>query len=199
MWKWKALPLALAISLFRAFPAYDALATPHSQATFRDMQFQVGHLPADMGRLFPPDSHESKLTFRLTVPIVARVLHLNETGLLILYGFAGIALLYLVLVLSEKIAGSRQAAFFVCLSIACVWPGETSFHELYGGVYDGVALCLVLLALSSKSVLLAGASLFLAAWTDERALIAAAFLLLCGRNRAIAAVTAGGWDTSSRD
>jgi hypothetical protein len=191
MWKWKALLLVLAISLFRAFPAYDALRTPHSQATFRSMQFQVDNLPCDMGRWFPPDSHESKLTFRLTVPIVARVLHLGKIGLLILYGLTGIALLYMVLVLSEKITGSRQVAFFVCLAIACVWPGETSFHELYGGVYDGVALCLVLLALSTESAPLAGTSLFLAAWTDERALIASAFLLLCGRRRAIAAVIAG--------
>jgi hypothetical protein len=191
MWKLKALLLVLGISLFRAFPAYDALRTPHSQATFRNMQFQVDNLPCDMDRLFPPDSHESKLTFRLSVPIVARVLHLGETGLLILYGLAGIALLFMVLALSEKITGNRQAAFLVCLTIACVWPGETSFHELYGGVYDGVALCFVLLALSTESALLAGASLFLAAWTDERALIASAFLLLCGRRKAIAAVTAG--------
>jgi hypothetical protein len=155
------------------------------------MQFQVDHLPCDMGRLFPPDSHESKLTFRLTVPVIARVLHLGETGLLIFYGLAGIALLYMALKLSEKITGSRRAAFFVCLAIACVWAGETSFHELYGGVYDGVALCLVLLALSTESALLAGASLFLATWTDERALIASAFVLLCGKKRAIAAVTAG--------
>jgi hypothetical protein len=191
MWKWKALLLVLGISLFRAFPAYDALATPHSKATFRNMRFQVDHLPCDMGRFFPADSHESKLTFRLTVPAAARVLHLDETGLLIFYGLAGIALLYMVLVLSEKITGSRQAAFFVCLAIACVWPGETSFHELYGGVYDGIALCLVLLALFTESALLAGTSLFLGAWTDERALIASAFLLLCGRKKAIAAVAAG--------
>ena len=181
MWKWKALLLVLGISLFRALPAYDALATPHSRATFRDMQFQVDNLPCDMARKFPPDSHESKLTFRLTVPIVARLLHLGEPGLLVLYGLVGIALLYMVLAMSEKITGSRKAAFSICQAIACVWPGETSFHELYGGVYDGVALCLVLLAMSTESTPIAGTSVFLAAWTDERALIASAFLLLCGR------------------
>jgi hypothetical protein len=196
-WKWKALLLVLVISLFRACPAYDALATDHARATWRTMQFQTGNLPVDMGRLYPPDSHESKLTFRLTVPIMARVLHLGEPGLLILYGIAGIAVLYMVLALSHKITGSQRAAFFVCLAVACTWPGETSFHEFYGGVYDGIALCFLLLALSTESALLAGAAVFLAAWTEERALIASAFLLLFwfnagsrGRNRMIALLAA---------
>jgi hypothetical protein len=142
------------------------------------MLFQADNLPCDMGRLFPSGSHESKLTFRLIVPVIARLLHLRKTGLLILYGIAGIALLYMALSLSEKIAASRRVAFFVSLAIACVWPGETSFHELYGGVYDGIALCFLLLALSTESALLAGACVFLAGWTEERALIAAGFLLL---------------------
>jgi len=177
-WKSKALLLVLTISLFRAFPAYDALQTAHSRATFRNMLFQADHLPCDMGRMFPPGSHESKLTFRLTVPVIARVLHLRETGLLILYGIAGIALLYLVLSASQKITGSRRTALFICLAIACAWPGETSFHELYGGVYDGIALCFVLLAFSTESALLAGTWVFLGGWTEERALIASAFLVL---------------------
>ncbi len=142
------------------------------------MQFQIDHLPCDMGRLFPPGSHESKLTFRLTVPIIARLLHLRATGLLILYGIAGLALLYMAISLSEKITASRQVAFFILLAIACTWPGETSFHELYGGVYDGIALCFLLLALRTESALFAGSCVFLAAWTEERALIASAFLLL---------------------
>src|SRR5258706_8800363 len=44
--------------------------------------------------------------------------------------------------------------------------------------------------MSSESTLIAGTSLFLAAWTDERALIASAFLLLCGRKKAIAVAAA---------
>jgi hypothetical protein len=177
-WTLKALGAVLAIALFRAFPNYDALETTFFQTKWRDVELKFDHPMLDTGRIFPAGSHESNLTFRLTVPILAHVFHLHRAGLLIFFAFIGILLLYLVLKVAFTLSASRRVALFVCLSTACTWPGATAFHELRGGYYDALALCLLLAACATPSALLASVFLFLAAWTDERALLASSFVFL---------------------
>jgi hypothetical protein len=177
-WKWKAVCAVVALSLFRAFPDYDALRTTFHETTWRDVQVKFDHPMLDTSRIFTPGSHASNLTFRLTVPILAHVFHLNEVGLLIFSACIGIVLLFLVLQVAFTLSGSKRAALFACLAIACAWPGETAFQELRGGYYDAVALCLLVAACAVSSSFLTAVLLFLAAWTDERALIASAFVFL---------------------
>jgi hypothetical protein len=54
----------------------------------------------------------------------------------------------------------------------------SGFQDLRGGIYDSLALCLLLLALGTTSPVLAGIYSFTAAWTDERALIALPTVIL---------------------
>jgi hypothetical protein len=177
-WKWKALCAVVALSLFRAFPNYDALQTNFFETKWRDVQIKFDHPMVDTSRIFPPESHESKLTFRLTVPILAHVFHLHRAGVLIFFAFAGVVLLYLVLKVAFTLSASKRVALFICLTTACTWPGEVAFHELRGGYYDALALCLLVAACATSSSLLTATFLFLAAWTDERALIASSFVFL---------------------
>lgn len=177
-WKLKALGAVVAISLLRAFPNYDALQTNFFEAKWRDVQIKFDHPLIDTSRIFPPGSHESNLTFRLTVPVLAHVFHLHEAGVLIFLALVGLVLLYLVLQVAFTLSASERVALFVCFTVACTWPGEAAFHELRGGYYDALALCLLLAALATSSSLLTAVFLFLAAWTDERALIASSFVFL---------------------
>lgn len=172
-WKTRALILVLSVSLFRAFPSYDALRTPFVQSTWRPVQIKIDHPLADMSRLFPPDSHEGKLTFRLTVPILAHVLHLGQPGVMVLCVFAGLLLLWCVLNVTYRLTGSRKAALYTCLATACTWPGAGAFHQMLGGCcYDMIAICALFGALCSAPSVVTAACVFFAAWTDERALIA---------------------------
>jgi len=177
-WKLKALLAVGALSLFRAFPRYETLRTIFFETTWRNVQVKFDHPMADTSRIFPPGSHESNLTFRLTVPILAHIFHLHRAGVLIFFAFVGFVLLYLVLKVAFTLSASKRVALFVCLSTACTWPGEAAFHELRGGYYDALALCLVLGACATSSSIVTAALLFLAAWTDERALVASAFVFL---------------------
>lgn len=177
-WKLKALSAVVAIGLLRAFPSYDALASNFHRSTWRNVQIKLDHPLIDTSRIFAPGSHESKLAYRLTVPMLAHVLHLGETGLLIVFGLSGFVLLYLILKVVFTLTGSKRAALFVCLATACAWPGQAAFHELRGGYYDALAICLLVAACVTSSSLLTGALVFLAAWTDERALIASSFVFL---------------------
>ena len=171
-WKTRALILVLSISLFRAFPDYEALSTPFAQATWQHAQIKFDHPLADMSRLFPPDSHESKLTFRLTVPALAHVLHIGQPGVMVLSMIAGLLLLGCVLSVTYRLTGSRKTALYTCLATACTWPGMAAFHELRGGYYDAIAICALLGAAYPVPSAMTAACVFIAAWTDERALIA---------------------------
>jgi hypothetical protein len=167
--------------MLRTHPSYAALQTPFVERTWHDVQLKIDHPGMDMARAFPPGTHQSNLTYRMIPPALAHLFGLRRTGMLLLSALAGLLLLYFVLAISAAEGGSPFAAVMICLATACAWPGRTAFHELRGGYYDAFALCLVLAAYASRSPILSGGLLFLGAWTDERALIAASFLALSGR------------------
>jgi hypothetical protein len=177
-WKARALFLVLSVSLFRAFPSYDALSTPFAQATWQHAQTKIEHPLVDMSRLFPPGSHESKLTFRMAAPVLAHVLHIRQPGLMALSMVAGLLLLYCVLSVTYRLTGSRKAAAYTCMATACTWPGATAFHELRGGYYDAIAICALIGALCSVPSVVTAACVFVAAWTDERAPIASSLVFV---------------------
>ncbi len=177
-WKGQALGLVLLVALFHAFPSYHAVRSGMVESTWESARIKFDHPLTDMNRLVPAGSHESNLTFRLTVPVIAHVLHSRKWGVLLLSAIAGIALLYFVLSAAFSACGSKKAAISVCLAVACTWPGAAGFHESRGGYYDAVALCLVAAAFATSSSWVGAFCLFVAAWTDERALIAAPFLMM---------------------
>jgi len=190
-WKAKTLLFVLSFSLFRAFPNYAFLQAPGVADTWTHAAIKIADPAADMARLFPADSHESKLTFRLTVPLMARVLHLGTAGHLALFAVGGVLLLLCVLTLAEMVTDSRTVALYLTLATACTWPGLLAFHQLLGGFYDVVALLLLLFAMAARRPAVAAAALFAAAWTDERALLTVPLLCLfalaqSGRPRCIA-------------
>jgi hypothetical protein len=194
-WKVRVVFLVLAFSLLRAFPNYHFLNEAENQRTWQDAALKVHDPAADMARAFPPASHEAKLTFRLTVPLLAHALHLGRNAMLSLFAVSGLLLLYLTLDLAYRVTQNRIVAMAVCAAVACVWPGMLAFHQLLGGFYDAVALCLILAAMWAPAPL-AAAALFVAAWTDERALLTALLLLVYAAarrepTRAIAVAAAG--------
>ena len=179
-WKSRALLFILAVTLFRAFPSYDALSWTYVKATWHNVQPLLDHPLANPAKLpgSAVDPRLGNLTFRPTVLVLAHILHIGEAGLLILFGLAGILLLWEVLAITYAVTASRRTAVFLCLGAACIWPGEAAFHDLRGGYFDAAGLCLLLLALSRSSMLMIASCVFLAAWTDERALIASFFVYL---------------------
>lgn len=177
-WKPKTLLVVLLLAWIHAVPAYEALHTPFVNLTWQHAQVKIDHPFADMGVLFPPDTHESKLTYRLTVPLLAHVLRFGRNGLIVVSAAAGVLLLYLILSLGFSLTGSRKTAIFVCLAVACSWAGESAFHEVRGGYYDAIAVCLLILSMSTTRPFLIGSFVFLAGWTDERALLASSFVFL---------------------
>jgi hypothetical protein len=199
-WRIKVVCCVVTVAAMRAFPSYDALGTEFVREKWRSTQKKIEQPFLDNTRVFPPNTHESNLTFRLTVPLVAHALELQPAGVLMLSAAAGCLLLFRMAGIVFRLTGSGRAAFFTCLAVATTWPGAAALHELRGGYYDAVALCLLVLALSASSPVAAGGYTFLAVWTDERALPASALSMLfyllghapAGVRKAAAVAIAGG-------
>lgn len=182
-WAVKSAAAIVVLVLFRAFPSYDALQSAFVVSKWSEVQVKLDHPFADTSVLFAPGSHESNLTYRITVPLLARCLSLSRNGLLILAGISQVVLLYTLLRLVHLAGASRIASFCLTLALGCVWPGLCGFHELRGGYYDVFALTFVALSALTAKPQLRFLCLFLALWTDERAIVAAAFLVLVAPGR----------------
>jgi hypothetical protein len=126
---------------------------------------------------FAPTSHESKLTFRILVPTVARISGLGTGGCKLLEVACGIAMLAYAALAFERVTHDRTMAFLLTVASSCIFAGNTAFVE-FRGMYDGVAIFLLVLAIHSRSAIVVPMAVFLAAWTDERALLASSLVLL---------------------
>lgn len=174
--RWKLiLSLLLPVSvMFFSFPSYERIGKEYrgyweavnekSQSPFSEKEYA-------------PESHEAKLTFRLTVPILAGILGLKTTGILILQAFFGFLLFLVSAYLFEKITEDPVSALLLTLSLSFIWAGRCAFVELRG-IFDAVALFFLVFSMCFRNPLLIFSGVFMAAWTDERGLIASSLVLI---------------------
>src|SRR5258708_6253411 len=91
-WRLQSAVLATALSLLSAFPDYDTVFTPDGVEHWQALRQQCANPLAP--RDYPYGSHASKIAFRLTVPTLAHVLHLDIYGLLALQLVCLVAMFY---------------------------------------------------------------------------------------------------------
>jgi len=169
--------ISLVIALFFSFPSYDVLSSKdYIETHWKPVLLKVLNPLFDLNTLYGPGSHASKNNLRLTVPIIAYLFHLNIWGILLFVGFVGICLFYVINEISLKITKDPVASLFSTLTVSSIYAGITSFVELRGN-FDGVAIFFLITSLLPNPLLI-WVSLSLAFWTDERAVIAGALVLL---------------------
>jgi hypothetical protein len=158
--------LFTAIALFFSFPSYSDLNPTEWQPLFD----KANNLLANSS--YGEGTHAAKLTFRLVLPTIVHFTHLNITGVLILLGIVGMLNFYLVTRLANSILHDKREAFIIGICTALIYLGKCSFTELRGTMFDGLAMFFLLCALNTRNGFLLALFVFLAAWTDERALVA---------------------------
>jgi hypothetical protein len=121
---------------------------------------------------YSSESHFSKRTFRLFMPIVAKILHIGVGGLLILQYFFGILFFYFSAKLSFLYSKEKIAPFLFVIGFAGIYVGKSFFLD-YWAFFDGTAFFFLLLSLYFRTPILIFFCLSFAFWTDERALVAA--------------------------
>jgi hypothetical protein len=138
---------------------------------------KIEHPLADVGRDFDPTKHDAKLNFRLTVPIILHWLPVPYREWWFrpaLTACAIYGLLALCCILAYQVTGDRICGLWVTLGVASTYIG-TLYTTRY---YDAIALCQLLGAMLPRMHWsLRGLLVFTAAFTDERAFVAAPLLL----------------------
>lgn len=168
---------SLFVSLFLAFPSYDTFFTGQSIELWKPVLEKVQDPLKDMSADYGDSTHASKLTFRMTVPLIAHFLKLNTLGIVILQFIGGIALLLFVILITEKIVKDKIVALFTGLLVGSVYAGSTSFVELRG-IFDGIAILFLIIAMYSERPFMIFILLSLSYWTDERAILASLLVLI---------------------
>jgi hypothetical protein len=119
-----------------------------------------------------PYSHNAKKVFRLTVPAAIRVFNLNPISILALEGLAGLLFFYFFYHLANRILKDAFSASMLTMASAFVYFGRAAFFDVNHTWFDGFAYFFLLLSLYFRQGIFIFLFSFLAAWTDERALIA---------------------------
>jgi hypothetical protein len=118
--------------------------------------------------------------FRLTMPVLGHFLSLNVDQLILLQVVIGFFLIAFIILLTTSITGDKVMGILFALGFGFTYLGKACFIDIRP-YFDGVAYFLLLAAMFSKKPLLIGVSIFLAAFTDERALIASGLVFLWWR------------------
>ncbi len=164
--------VTLFISLFCSFPSYQSFDQILKENRPAEVSQQISNLAAYW------NSNSGRNTaFRITVPIISVLLGLDIRGAYGLQFLSGILLFYFIARIAERESRSRVLALLITLSVGGIYAGITSFWE-FRAKYDGIALLFLLIALWSDSPWIITPSLVLAAFTDERAILASSFVFL---------------------
>lgn len=164
-WLWLSALILTVIAMFFSFPSYNDINPKEWEPLFD----KANNLFANSS--YGEGTHAAKLTFRLVLPMIVHYTQLNITGVLVLLGIVGMLNFYLVTRLANNILHDKREAFIIGLCSALIYFGKCSFTELRGTMFDGLAIFFLLCALNTRYHILLAVFVFLASWTDERALV----------------------------
>ena len=116
--------------------------------------------------------HEAKLNYRLTVPVIANLLQLNRTAIVGLAIALGIASFALIIAAASTATSSRILGITTDLLTATLPSGYLPFYAGNGLLFDGYALFFLAWGCAARRPWELALAVFLASWTDERALLA---------------------------
>jgi len=170
---WVSVALSCTVlSLLFSFPDYTNPADANIWGAFEE-QIDAPFEPRELS----PTSHESKRAFRLTMPVIGHLTGLGVVGLLVLQHILGFFFFGVFAGTLHRITGDKVLAWLVTLAVAFVYVGKAPFFDKVGW-FDGVAFFFLAVALRTDRWWWTGLGVFLAAWTDERALLAAGLVYL---------------------
>lgn len=153
---------------FRSFYA-DVLLHNPQPFFFWDSIVRQGQSPLQ-AVFHESGSHEANRTFRLTIPLIARYLHLNSLGLFILQVILGFVFSHLILGIFSKIFDEKILIFYTFLAFLNVYAGSCFFLNCFGHG-DGYTFFFILCALLTRNPLLLTVFLQMAFWCDERSVV----------------------------
>ncbi len=119
----------------------------------------------------------AKTEFRLTVPFFAKILNIKtKYGIYFLQVFAGLLFFYSLSRLLYGFTNDKSITFLIALAFGFIYPGYSFVSEMEG-FFDSFAFLFLLIAMMDINIIFVMIALFLAFWTDERAIIASSLIV----------------------
>ncbi|HMJ90490.1 MAG TPA: hypothetical protein VK530_11780 [Candidatus Acidoferrum sp.] len=141
---------------------------------------KIQHPLTDMSKAYEAGTHEAKLNYRLTVPVLLHPLNLSEyqalRWALPIVTIVGVCLLiYFSCLVTFQITGDRVTSLFMTLFVSSTYLGSFGFILCY----DAITMAQVILALAPRIPAFVRAALvFSASFTDERGFMAVGLILI---------------------
>ena len=162
------------IVLFFSFPSYEWMFN-EIMSNWKFLFEQAAHPFTQT--ICDPSSHQAKLTFRLFVPLLIRLFHLNIIGITIVQFLFGMATVYFFIRSILKITNNKTVTVLFTLAFAATAICTNPFNDILGYL-DGFALFFLVLPFAFNSPIIIFIAVFFAAWVDERGLIASSLIFL---------------------
>jgi hypothetical protein len=176
-WMWKWAILCYAFILFFSFPDLPKLFNPGDHSIWQAVQEQIAD-PTAQHYIDDPESHQAKRTFRLFMPMLFKLLHTENIFLMyLLQQFAVIALLFFVLRISFRVTSDKLTTAALALAVSFLFIGQAGVVDVFGK-FDTIAICGLLGAMAFRHPLLVFVFCSIAAWTDERGLLACSLVFV---------------------
>ena len=164
------------ISLLLAFPRREIIVNDYSKIS--EVEAVKKQIEAPFKKYeYSKGSHNSKLSFRLTVPIIAHYLKLSFEKCKLLEIICGILLFSLTAMITYKLTNDKISSIMTSFLAGSIFAGSTAFIG-FRGMFDGLAIFFLTLSLFAKKPFLIGFFIFIASWIDERALIASSLIVI---------------------
>lgn len=164
-------------------PPYTIFTHSHSTGAkvWQRINRQIDH-PFTNDTLPGPESHEAHITFRLTAPLIGKLLATHNVeqrmlDLFIIQNLFGFLFFYFLIVFAENNFGNRLASVLLPWCFVSLYAGKTFFNDTYF-FFDGMAYFFLLLTVCTRKPWIVFAGLLLAFFTDERSVIGSGFVLL---------------------
>ena len=173
-WFLPALLVSLTLPFFFSLPRLPHLppaARAYWDAHWREaVQRKIDRPLLDMAAAYPADSNEAKRSFRLTVPLLARLSGLGYRATVALRYGAWLALPALLLLLARRAGLEPFSALCATLTVmgtttgTCVWRDDCLW-------FDNVAHTFIAAAMVARPGWLVAALIVLGTFTDERVFV----------------------------
>ena len=186
-WQLKLLILSLTISTGTLLVFNSILIDKGLRSLYQEMRY-----PGSVGGFFWDDiinqgadpftpknyeagSHEANQTFRLTIPLIASVLHLNVAGLYGLHVLIGLVFLWFMMRAVFEILKDKILTFYFMTGFTAIYAGANIYINFLGHC-DAFPFCFMVLAFYLRNPLWVLIFTQLAFWCDERAIINSSYL-----------------------
>ena len=179
-WQLKVVALSLLVCFLSAFPDYERYveSTKDPEAWKVVRQQTKSPFTAIPATVLPsPDSNEAKRVFRIFMPVLGHVLHLERGGLVIAQNLMGVLFLWATLALIYKVTEDKTSTTLFVLSVSLSFPSLWFFNSFSTNL-DGPGYLLLLAALLGPNVALVFVWLFLASFVDERVFACFGFVVI---------------------